>query len=226
MADSLVEKTLLTEALSFLGGLGFAAEDIASENVSFNPEGKPKWAVAHYMPNIPQPTTIGVGGQDRETGVFQIDFNIPQGKGSGQFRDWIDAARAKFVAGATFKLGDFIASGAGTDVVNGFYDQDIDINSRPSFLNGVVRLSFSPFPASWRFNNNGNYYVANGDVPTPDLATGWFSSQLGEDPVPVVKKVPVVTITACGGTAGRNVDNFFRKSVSIAYRAELTRSPI
>lgn len=142
MSDSDAEKALLTAAKTLLDAQGFASAT-KWENQDFDPSGKTKWASVFFVPNQPEPVTLGVQGDDRQTGFLQIDFNVPQGKGSGQMRTWTDAARQSFVAGKTF--------------------------------------------------------TENGQI---------------------------VRITSAGTGQGRNVDNWFRKSVTIAFRTDLQRASI
>jgi hypothetical protein len=142
MADSDSEKALLTAAKTFLEAQGFTGA-IKWENDGFDPSGKTKWASVFFVPNQPEPVTLGQQGDDRQTGFLQIDFNIPQGKGSGSMRVWTNAARQTFVAGKSF--------------------------------------------------------TENGQI---------------------------VVIMSVGTGQGRNVDNWFRKSVTIAFRTDLQRASL
>lgn len=45
------------------------------------------------------PVTLGEGGEDEITGVFQIDFHTPENQGTGDLHDYADAACLYFVAG-------------------------------------------------------------------------------------------------------------------------------
>ncbi len=142
MSDSDAEVALLTAAKTLLDAQGFGAVT-QWENDDFDPSGKTKWASVFFVPNQPEPVTLGQQGDDRQTGFVQIDFNIPQNTGSGQMRPWTNAARQAFVAGKTF--------------------------------------------------------TENGQI---------------------------VRVTSAGVTQGRNVDNWFRKSVTIAFRTDLQRASI
>jgi len=101
MADTDVEKALLTAAKSFLDANGFTGA-INWENSIFDPAGKSKWASVFFVPNVPDVLTLGTQGDDRMTGFLQIDLNVPQGTGGGSMRPWLDASRQTFVAGKTF----------------------------------------------------------------------------------------------------------------------------
>ncbi len=142
MADTDSEVALLTAAKTLLDAQGFGSAT-NWENDGFDPSGKTKWASVFFVPNQPEPVTLGQQGDDRQTGFLQIDFNIPQGKGSGQMRAWLNAARQTFVAGKSF--------------------------------------------------------TQNGQI---------------------------VIVTTAGATQGRNVDNWFRKSVTIAFRTDLQRASL
>tara|TARA_R110002020_G_scaffold472424_2_gene700439 strand:- start:969 stop:1397 length:429 start_codon:yes stop_codon:yes gene_type:complete len=142
MADTDAEVALLIAAKTFLEANGFTGK-IGWENDSFEPFGKTQWASVFFVPNQPEPVTLGVQGSDRQTGFLQIDLNVPQDTGSGAMRAWQDAARQDFVAGKTF-------TEAGQAVVI--------------------------------------------------VSTGW--------------------------TQGRNVDNWFRKSLTVVFRTDFTRATI
>ncbi len=142
MADSDAEKALLTAAKAFLDAQGFDG-NINWENDGFDPSGNSPWASVFFVPNQPDPVTLGVQGSDRQTGFLQIDFNISQGEGSGKMRTWTNAVRQTFVAGKSF--------------------------------------------------------TENGQI---------------------------VIVSSVGYSAGRNVDNWYRKSVTIAFRTDLQRASI
>lgn len=142
MADSDAEIALITAAKTFLEAQGFTGA-INWENAGFDPAGLTKWASVFFVPNTPEPVTLGVNGDDRQTGFLQIDLSIPQGTGSGVMRAWTDASRQTFVAGKTL-------------------------------------------------------------------------TESGQ----------IVRIISAGWTAGRNVDNWYRKSLTVAFRTDLQRATI
>ena len=142
MADTDAEVALLTAAKTFLEANGFT-DKISWENAGFDPTEGTQWAIVFFVPNQPEPVTLGVQGSDRQNGFLQIDLNIPQDTGSGAMRAWQNAARQTFVAGKTF-------------------------------------------------------------------------TEAGQ----------AVVIVSAGWTQGRNVDNWFRKSLTVVFRTDLTRAII
>lgn len=101
MADTDAEVALLTAAKTFLEAQGFTGA-IQWENTEFDPSGQEKWASIFFVPNTPEPVTMGIQGSDRQTGFLQIDLSVPQNTGAGAMRTWQNAARQLFVAGKTF----------------------------------------------------------------------------------------------------------------------------
>lgn len=104
MAESDVQGALLAAADTFLTvGTGkLSAGSVSWPNIEFDPAGNAIWAAVHYVPNDPEPITLGELGQDRGTGFLQIDFCVPINTGSVALRAWENAARAYFPAGRTF----------------------------------------------------------------------------------------------------------------------------
>src|SRR5690606_6175057 len=70
------------------------------ENQPFDPAGKAKIYKFFYMPSAPEVATLGSAGQDRFTGLIQIDICIPVGAGKTGIAADVDALRAKFFAGS------------------------------------------------------------------------------------------------------------------------------
>lgn len=84
---------------AFLAALPGVDGNTAFENVAFDPTGRAKWYAFHYLPGEPIVATLGAGGQDKFTGIVQIDINIPNGKGKGDSGDDIKLLRDYFTAG-------------------------------------------------------------------------------------------------------------------------------
>ena len=103
MADSDAEKALMGAVQEMLEEeLCFKRSEYLVENEEFDPEGRTKWAAIFFIYNQPDRVTLGQGGYDRQSGFMQIDFNIPQGQGAGDFGAWFDKCRETFVVGRSF----------------------------------------------------------------------------------------------------------------------------
>lgn len=71
----------------------------AFEGVAFTPTTGQKWAQVTNLRAGDDVASIGVGGMDESTGVFQIDVNVPENTGTAVLLADADALRAYFVAG-------------------------------------------------------------------------------------------------------------------------------
>ena len=104
--DTNVRAALIESAVSFLteGELKIPATSIAWENKKFNvPAAGRNWAAVYYMPEIPEPRTIGACGIDRIVGILQIDIKIPIDTGDGVLLAWENKARKIYAAGNYFR---------------------------------------------------------------------------------------------------------------------------
>lgn len=71
---------------------------IAFEGKAFTPPSSGKWASVFRLPAGNDVASMGEGGQDESTGVFQIDVNAPENSGTALLKEG-DILRAYFVAG-------------------------------------------------------------------------------------------------------------------------------
>ena len=88
----------LTEAV--LTALG--TTPVARENVVFVKPSNSKWAEIFWMSNQPRGFTLGDTGQDKATGIVQVDFHYPAGSGDAAATADTDTFRAAFKAGHGF----------------------------------------------------------------------------------------------------------------------------
>lgn len=77
-------------------------DSTAYEGAAFQPTTGAKWAQITRLPAGNDPVTLGVGGQDEHSGVFQIDVNVPEDTGTATLLADADTLRAYFVAGRSF----------------------------------------------------------------------------------------------------------------------------
>lgn len=94
-------------------------------------------------------------------------------------------------------------SGAGSDEANGLYTIVGQVSGRTCWSNGLHNLYWDG-SGNWVIGDVAgsahSWYTAPGDVPTPDLATGWVSVDQGVDPPPmVVATVPAPPEPTCWG---------------------------
>jgi hypothetical protein len=72
------------------------------ENKKIDRPEKSKWASVHFLPNTPEPETLGDAGEDYADGILQINFFYPPDSGTKALRADYEAIRAVFHAGAQF----------------------------------------------------------------------------------------------------------------------------
>jgi len=80
-------------------GLGLPT---AYEGVSFEPASGADWAAVFVLPAINEPITLGIGGEDEEEGILQIDFNVPEGDTTAGLLGYADTVQSVMVAGQSF----------------------------------------------------------------------------------------------------------------------------
>jgi hypothetical protein len=76
--------------------------DIVTENSPAKPDLTKTWIGVTYLPNVPDVVTLGNGGEDELTGIFQLDIFMPLGKGEKEALDISDKLRTYFTAGRRF----------------------------------------------------------------------------------------------------------------------------
>lgn len=74
----------------------------AFEGVAFTPVTGSKWGRVTNLRAGDDVASLGVGGMDESTGVFQIDVSVPEGAGTAELLRDADTLRAYFVAGRAF----------------------------------------------------------------------------------------------------------------------------
>jgi hypothetical protein len=63
------------------------------------------WAVLSIVPATNQEWTLGVGGQDQESGFMQIDLYTEQGHSTDKLLTWANTVQTALVAGMSFQYG-------------------------------------------------------------------------------------------------------------------------
>lgn len=112
-----------------------AGNQIAWENVAFQPPAGKPWLAFHFMPVDESIATLGPTGTgtDRIDGLIQIDVNYPEGSGEGSSRATINALRD------AYKPGSLTYSGQGVVITNRF-------RSNGLITNGFFKI---PFTIRW-----------------------------------------------------------------------------
>lgn len=77
-------------------------DSTAYEGASFTPTIGSKWGQVTNLRAGADVATLGTGGQDETTGVFQIDVSVPENTGTAALLADADTLRAYFVAGRGF----------------------------------------------------------------------------------------------------------------------------
>lgn len=79
------------------------------------------WAVLSIIPATNNVVSLGVGGEDEEQGIMQIDLYTEQGHSTDKLLTWANAIQTAMVAGSSFVNGSTTvwigSSGAGESVV-------------------------------------------------------------------------------------------------------------
>lgn len=105
--------------------------------------------------------------------------------------------------GTNIKIGDgMTVSGAGSSAANGAYNVAGTSSARPYYQNAagaqIYWYETTP-PHHWAISHSGtspqDLYRSNSDVPTPELATGWYRYSGGSDPAPSVSSSAVALPT-------------------------------
>jgi hypothetical protein len=74
----------------------------AYEGAAFTPTTGTKWGAVFNLRASADVASLGAGGQDEHTGVFQIDVNVPENTGTASLLADADTLRAYFIAGRYF----------------------------------------------------------------------------------------------------------------------------
>ncbi|MDC1268154.1 DUF4128 domain-containing protein [Gammaproteobacteria bacterium] len=143
MAESDIQGALFVAAETFLAANGIATSAVAWPNRDFDPAGLALWAAVHYMPNDPVSVTAGSLGRDEETGLIQIDINVPRNTGDSVFRTFRNASRAYFIPGQTFTQNsqDTIIVSCGMSsirVVDNWFRVSLSIIYRADFYRALI----------------------------------------------------------------------------------------
>ena len=77
----------------------------AYEGVTFDPPKTGDWASLFVLPAINEPVTLGIGGEDEEEGILQIDFYTEQGHSTDKLLTWASAVQDGMVAGQGYVYG-------------------------------------------------------------------------------------------------------------------------
>lgn len=99
MSETKINAALVT---AYRDAMPALADSTAYEGKSFTPTTGTKWAQLTNLRAAADPVTLGVGGQDDHSGVFQIDVNVPENTGTATLLADADTLRAYFVAGRSF----------------------------------------------------------------------------------------------------------------------------
>ncbi len=71
----------------------------AYEGVAFEPPHAADWASLFILPAVNEPVTLGIGGEDEEAGLMQLDFYTEQGHSTDTLLSLADTVQQNFVAG-------------------------------------------------------------------------------------------------------------------------------
>lgn len=102
------------------------------ENEKFTPPNGVEWAMMFFLPNEPEPTGLGLKGEDLVTGILQVDLNYPLGRGTKNVFAKYEEIRKYFFAGRKFTVGTsspaiISAGSSAASVVNQNYRLPVNI---------------------------------------------------------------------------------------------------
>lgn len=100
MSEVRINAALVSAAQAALVPAIVPATAIAWEGKAFTPP-QGKWAAVFRLPAGNDVASLGEGGQDDATGVFQIDVNDKEDSGTALLKE-ADKLKAYFVAGRSF----------------------------------------------------------------------------------------------------------------------------
>lgn len=90
------------------------------------------WLAVHNIRGDSDPATIGINGEDNHPGIVQIDFNVPNGKGTKALLEELDLIAALYTSGTDFTYSGQTARVLATSaspgrVVDGYYRVSLSI---------------------------------------------------------------------------------------------------
>jgi hypothetical protein len=84
----------------YLDAMAPAVPPTEYENMPFEtPHDAPLWISLSFLPVSSRAATIGVGGEDEDIGLLQIDINVPTGRSEKDLIQTADKLRSYFTAG-------------------------------------------------------------------------------------------------------------------------------
>lgn len=129
MSFSGIRKTLV----KFWNDSNTLAIPTAYENDKFEPPSDVAWCHLYVIPASTVPATLGLGGEDEHTGIFQITFYVPLNTGDSDLLAALDGIEALYYAGKkTTYLGQEVlftgVSRSPAREVGGWYAVDVSIS--------------------------------------------------------------------------------------------------
>lgn len=155
--DSKIRSALITAAKDFLtanasidtesgtvtGLPTMAAGNIEWENRGDEVGNQGIWAKVTLIPAGTTGATVGKGGFDEESGIMQIDINVPQKTGEYDLIQWHTKSRVFFHGGRTFTFDGHSVLVRSTEisqgrVVEGFFRKSISITYKSNLKRHTV----------------------------------------------------------------------------------------
>ena len=83
MTEDAVKRALFGrfETLNTFSGIAFIDNNVAYPNVNFTPPDNCRWFALDFLPDVPEPISVGYPSLVSVTGIFQIDIYTPLDKG-------------------------------------------------------------------------------------------------------------------------------------------------
>lgn len=81
----------------------FNLPTVWENNQDYEPQTDTAWCEFRFIPNEPEPRTLGDQGEDEFTGVVNVILNYPLNSGIGETMEKADEIKAVFKPGSTFE---------------------------------------------------------------------------------------------------------------------------
>lgn len=99
MSETKINAALVT---AYRAAMPALVSQTAYEGASFTPTTGVKWGQLNNLRAGADIASLGAGGQDEHTGVFQIDVSVSENTGTAALLADADTLRAYFIAGRVF----------------------------------------------------------------------------------------------------------------------------
>lgn len=163
MSQNKIKKTVMQSAADALATIsGFiVGTSVAWPSISFSPLTE-AWVKVSYMPSKSSTQTFGIGGENEQLGILQIDVSIPTNSGDKEQDRILTVLESFYVPGVSVTLNGQPVSFISCDRSNGrhidgFWRVSLSVGFRARYS----RPNFLAIPMAYRDENGLLYVGAN-----------------------------------------------------------------